>query len=646
MEHQAMVEAGVAASEHGTAVLTQIQSGYLALIPMFPLLGSALAFILGRNTKWLAGVIATGAAVCAFIVTVFLFSGLPEHGAFVQNMFTWISVDNFTTGFSFTFDRLTAVMCLVITGIGSLIHLYSTSYMEEDPSVHRFFSYLNLFLFSMLVLVLGSNILVMFVGWEGVGLCSYLLIGFWFTNSAYAAAGRKAFVVNRIGDAGVLLGTFLLFYHFGTIDFAALNDAIPRAVASSPALASVLVLAAFGLFVGATGKSAQLPLFVWLPDAMAGPTPVSALIHAATMVTAGIYMMARLHTVFDAAPLVQAVIVIVAVLTAFVAAFTAMTQYDIKKVLAYSTVSQLGFMFMAAGSGMYWVALFHVVTHAFFKACLFLGAGSVIHGCHHEQDMREMGGLWKKMPITFATYFISTLAIAGLAPLSGYFSKHAILMALQEFENPFIVAYIPIILLVAKVTAFMTAFYMMRSVAMTFFGTYRGHAHPHESPVRMTLPLIILAILAMVGGYLPMQSYLAPVLGHHVHEHSEPLFESILASWTGIAGIVVALVLYIGLPNIPGLIAKVLFPLTLLSQRKFYLDEIYNFLLVSPLEKLASIFFSFFDQGLIDGTVNASGAVMEVSGEVLRTTQTGQIRHYAFFILLGTITLTSLYLIF
>jgi NADH-quinone oxidoreductase subunit L len=627
-------------------VLTQIEISSLALIPLFPLLGSLLAFVIGKKKHSLAGIIATLAAVASFVVTVNLFLSLPGNSSYVQNLFSWISVDNFNASFSFTFDRLTAVMCLVITGIGSLIHLYSTSYMEEDESVHRFFSYLNLFLFSMLLLVLGSNILVMFVGWEGVGLCSYLLIGFWFTNSAYASAGKKAFVVNRIGDAGVLLGTFILFYHFGTIDFAALNDSIPRALAASPALQSVLVLAALGLFIGATGKSAQLPLFVWLPDAMAGPTPVSALIHAATMVTAGVYMMARLHTLFDAAPVVQGVIVIIATLTAFIAAFIAITQNDIKKVLAYSTVSQLGFMFMAAGAGLYWVALFHVVTHAFFKACLFLGAGSVIHGCHHEQDMRHMGGLWKKMPLTFITYLISTLAIAGIAPLSGYFSKHAILEALSHFDNSLVGPYIPMLVMIAKITAFMTAFYMARSVAMTFFGSYRGHAHPHESPLRMTLPLIILSGLAIVGGYLPLQEYLAPVLGHHVHDHHESLLESLLASWTGIAGVAVGFILYLLVPSIPRIIGTLAFPLTKLSQNKFYLDELYGFFIVRPLEKIASIFFIFFDQGIIDGAVNASGAVMEVGGEVLRTTQSGQIRHYALFIFMGTVFLTAVYLIY
>lgn len=628
-----------------TSSLQLIESSRLGLVPLFPLIGSALAYIVGNSNKQLAGIIATFAAALSFIVVLSLTLSLPQDSAYWFQAFSWISFGSLDISFAFSFDHLTAVLCLVITGIGSLIHLYSTSYMEEDDSVHRFFSYLNLFLFSMLILVLGASIPVMFVGWEGVGLCSYLLIGFWFTNSDYASAGRKAFVVNRIGDAGVLIGIFILFYQFGTLDFAALNHLIPAAIHINPAISSVLTLAALGLFIGATGKSAQIPLFVWLPDAMAGPTPVSALIHAATMVTAGVYMMARLHTLFDAAPIVQAIIIGVAILTAFVAAFSAITQNDIKKVLAYSTVSQLGFMFMAAGSGAYWIALFHVVTHAFFKACLFLGAGSVIHGCHHEQDMRHMGGLWKKMPITFITYLVSTLAIAGIAPLSGYFSKHAILESLADFDNQYYLPYSALCLGIAKVTAFMTAFYMTRSVAMTFFGAYRGHAHPHESPLRMTLPLIVLAFLAAIGGFLPLQEYLQSVLGHHVHLHEFHILEALAASWTGIAGVLLGLVLYCGLTRIPGAIGDIFFPLTKLSQGKFFFDEIYGAMIVSPLKSFSVFLWKVVDAGFIDGVVNSSGSLVEVGGEVSRTAYTGQIRHYAFFIFVGTFALTFIYLI-
>ena len=613
----------------------------LFITPLFPLVGSALAFVIGRKSKPMAGIIATLAATLAFVTVLINFIALGEAEAFKQVLWHWISVEDVQVNFSFAFDQLTAVMCLVITGIGSLIHLYSTAYMEEDESVHRFFSYLNLFLFSMLVLVMGSNILMMFIGWEGVGLCSYLLIGFWFKNVSYAAAGRKAFVVNRIGDAGVLLGTFLLFHHFHTFEFSEFGALI----AKHPNLSGMFTLAALGFFIGATGKSAQIPLFVWLPDAMAGPTPVSALIHAATMVTAGVYMMARMHTLFDAAPMIQAIIVGVAALTAFVAAFTALTQNDIKKVLAYSTVSQLGFMFMAAGAGAYWVALFHVVTHAFFKACLFLGAGCVIHGCHHEQDMRHMGGLRKYMPITFATYLVSTLAIAGICPLSGYYSKHAILNALESTQNLYLEPYAEFVFVVANITAFLTAFYMMRSVIMTFFGSYRGHAHPHESPLRMTIPLIVLSLLAAVGGFLPLSEYVSKVLPVGEHHHSESIIEGLIHSWIGFAGIGVAILFYVVLPTIPSLLYKMAGPISLLSQGKFFLDEIYRFTIIRPLEGIAHFLWKVVDQGIIDGTVNSTGAVMEVGGEVIRTTQTGQLRHYAFFMFVGTIFLTFFYLV-
>lgn len=616
------------------------ESSSLALIPLFPLIGSVAAFLVGRIKHAAAGIIATGAAALSFCVVLKLFLTLDHGDVYIQNVFNWMTVGNLNIPFGLRFDQLTSVMCLVVTGIGSLIHLYSTAYMSHDASVHRFFSYLNLFLFSMLLLVMGSNLLVMFVGWEGVGLCSYLLIGFWFTNASYASAGRKAFVVNRIGDAGFLLAIFLLYWHLGTVDFGE----ITRALTDKQGFQDIATLIALGLFVGATGKSAQIPLFVWLPDAMAGPTPVSALIHAATMVTAGVYMMARLHVVFDLAPEVQALVVIVAVLTAFVAAFTALTQNDIKKVLAYSTVSQLGFMFMAAGSGAYWVALFHVVTHAFFKACLFLGAGSVIHGCHHEQDMRHMGGLRKYMPITFATYLISTLAIAGICPLSGYYSKHAILAALEHNHNESLHTLSRFILPLASITAFMTAFYMMRSVMMTFFGSYRGHAHPHESPLAMTIPLMVLAGLAVIGGFLPIGSYVSPILPYLSH-HPESIVEGIIHSWVGIAGVLLAVILYQFAPNIPGLVMKASGFLGTLSKDKFFFDEIYGALIVRPLERAARFSWQFIDQSVIDGVVNGTGACMEVSGEIVRSTQTGQLRHYALFMFIGTVVVTFFYLV-
>ncbi len=616
----------------------------LGFLPLSPLLGCMLAYALGRRGGNVAGWIATIASTVAFAWVVKLFLALPHGTYFEDQLFTWFASGPLKVDFTLRFDALTAVMCLVVTGVGSLIHLYSIGYMAEDEGRARFFSYLNLFMFSMLLLVLGGNLLVLFVGWEGVGLCSYLLIGFWYKNLNYAAAGRKAFVVNRIGDLGFLIAIFLLFWNYGTVDFVQLSNVIGL---DRITLIPVTVIA-ICLFVGACGKSAQIPLFVWLPDAMAGPTPVSALIHAATMVTAGIYMMARLHYLFDLAPFAQMVVALIAVLTAFVAGTTALAQNDIKKVLAYSTVSQLGFMFMAAACGAYWVAIFHLVTHAFFKACLFLGAGSVIHGCHHEQDMRHMGGLRSKMPITFYTYLFSTFAIAGIYPFAGYQSKHAILAALGENTNGFLATSTTFLVMVASMTAFITAFYMSRSVTMTFFGEYRGHAHPHESPWLMTIPLIILAILATVGGVLlahPLQHYLAAVLPVQEAHHAETVFESILHSWVGISGMVLAFVLYTTLKEVPAEIYKTLGPLSRLLTRKYYFDEIYAALIVTPLQKFSDQLWKRADQVLIDGAVNGSAELVDISGEITRTMQTGQTRHYALFMFLGTIVVVLFYLV-
>lgn len=630
----------------------------LALIPLLPLFGALVAYFAGRLNKDLSGWIATAASALSFGWVVKCFLALGDR-VFEDNMFLWFSIGDLSVDFTLRFDHLTAVMCLVVTGIGTLIHLYSVGYMHEDEGRPRFFAYLNLFMFSMLLLVTGANLLVMFVGWEGVGLCSYLLIGFWFKNLAYAAAGRKAFVVNRIGDLGFLLGIFLLYREFGTVDFIELSQALlgQPAISSIPGitLGAFCTLVAACLFIGATGKSAQIPLFVWLPDAMAGPTPVSALIHAATMVTAGVYMIARLNILFAAAPLTAAVVVAVAVLTALVAATIAVTQNDIKKVLAYSTVSQLGFMFIAAGAGAYWVAVFHLVTHAFFKACLFLTAGSVIHGCHHEQDMRHMGGLKKYMPITTATYAVSTLAIAGIFPFAGYQSKHAILGALAGTPNEYLSPYVHALYLVASLTAFLTAFYMTRSFAMTFLGKYRGHAHPHESPLTMTVPLMVLALLSTVGGlalggafgeHLSLQEYLSSVVPFGAPHHHESIIESILGSWVGFAGVGLGLLFYTSLKEIPGQIYRAVLPLSKLSERKFFVDEIYCTLIVRPLEGLAAFLWRFFDQGLVDGAVNGTAAVIDISGEMVRGSQSGQVRQYAFFMFVGTVLLIVLCFVF
>ncbi|MCB0310413.1 MAG: NADH-quinone oxidoreductase subunit L [Bdellovibrionales bacterium] len=625
----------------------------LFLIAFFPLIGAVLAYLVGIKHRAAAGWIATGAATLSFLWVIRSFLTLnaldlqPDERVLTQNLFHWIQIGGFKADFLLRFDTLTAVMCLVVTGVGSLIHLYSTAYMAEDPAPHRFFAYLNLFMFSMLLLVLGGNLLILFIGWEGVGLCSYLLIGFWHKNLAFAAAGRKAFVVNRIGDAGFLLGIFLLFERYGTINFAELESAMLM----QGAAVGFVSLVALCLFVGACGKSAQIPLFVWLPDAMAGPTPVSALIHAATMVTAGVYMLARLNYLFAASALAAAVILIVAVLTALIAALTALTQYDIKKVLAYSTVSQLGFMFMAAAAGAYWVAIFHVVTHAFFKACLFLGAGSVIHGCHHEQDMRQMGGLLRKMPVTAITYLVSVLAISGIFFFSGYQSKHAILASLEHMHNAYLIGALDYILLLVNFTAFLTAFYMMRSFTMTFLGEYRGHAHPHESPWPMTLPLVILALLATFSGILlqsesySLQAFLSPVLPRGYEQHHESVLAALLHSWIGVLGVGLALVFYTKLKAIPGILYKTFLPIGVLSQNKFFFDEVYAALIVNPLEGAARFLWKHVDQAVIDGSVNGTAALVDVSGEIRRVTQTGQLRFYALCLFLATIFFLLFYLV-
>ena len=467
------------------------------LIPLFPLIGFLING-LGRNfwSKTLVSWIGSVAILASFALSlgIFLELNASDVKSFTVPLFDWIQVGALRIPFSFLVDPLSSIMLLIVTGIGFLIHVYSAGYMHSDVGFAKFFAYLNLFIFFMLLLVLGSNYVVLFIGWEGVGLCSYLLIGFWFTNVNYASAAKKAFVMNRIGDLGFLLAVFFIYSTFGSVEFA---NVFPQA-ALLPSGSTILVVITLLLFVGATGKSAQLPLFTWLPDAMAGPTPVSALIHAATMVTAGIYMIARSNILFTLAPLTMNIVAIVGLSTAIVAALIAITQNDIKKVLAYSTVSQLGYMFLGLGVGAYTGAFFHVITHAFFKALLFLGAGSVIHAMHHEQDMRNMGGLKAKLPITFFTMLMGTIAISGLPPFSGFFSKDEILAHVYEHN--------PTLWVIGVIGAMLTAFYMFRMLFLTFWGSFRGtkeqEKHLHESPKSMTIPLVVLAILSVFGGLI------------------------------------------------------------------------------------------------------------------------------------------------
>lgn len=619
------------------------------LVPFLPLLGFLING-LGRNflPKSLTGVIGSGTVLAAFVISLLIFFEVRQPGFAPQvvSLFDFISVGSLHIPFAFQVDQLSALFLLIITGVGSLIHIYSTSYMhgESSESFARYFAYLNLFVFSMLILVLGANYVMMFIGWEGVGLCSYLLIGFWFKNINYNKAASKAFIMNRIGDLGFLLGIFLLIQQFGSVTFIEVFEKVPSLGEGSGVLFAIAML----LFVGAMGKSAQIPLYTWLPDAMAGPTPVSALIHAATMVTAGIYMVARSNVIYSLAPHIQAIVAIVGLVTALLAASIALKQNDIKKVLAYSTVSQLGYMFIALGCGAYTAAVFHVMTHAFFKALLFLGSGSVIHAMGGEQDIRKMGGLKKWMPVTNITFLIGCLAIAGIPGFSGFFSKDEILAHAFGYNK--------IIYALALVGALMTAFYMFRLYYITFTGKFRGtheqEHHLHESPAAITLPLIVLAILSVIGGYvgLPevfgaphlLAEYLSPVFAPSApYLHAEHLSHALEWGLMGLSTVLVIVMIFIargkfrqyedtGAEN-TGL-AKVL-------ENKWYVDELYDAIIVKPLMVLSRFFQDVVERAGIDGLVNGVGAGVKWGGRQIRLLQNGQVGFYIFAMVIGMIVL-------
>ena len=613
------------------------------LIPVLPLVGFLINGLF-RNflPKSLVGIIGSGTVLVSFLLSLLVFGEVRQEGfqPVVVNLWDFISVDKLHISFSFLVDQLSTLFLLIITGVGFLIHLYSTSYMhdEEGPDFARYFAYLNLFVFSMLLLVMGANFVILFIGWEGVGLCSYLLIGYWFKNVDYGYAARKAFIMNRIGDVGFLIAIFMLIAKFGSVEFSevfAKGDTV-----SVGAITAITLL----LFVGATGKSAQIPLYTWLPDAMAGPTPVSALIHAATMVTAGIYMIARSHVLYDLAPVTQNVVAIIGLATALLAATIALKQYDIKKVLAYSTVSQLGYMFLGLGVGAYDGAVFHVMTHAFFKALLFLGAGSVIHAMGGEQDMRKMGALRKWMPITHLTFLIGCIAIAGIPPFSGFFSKDEILAAAYGKS--------PVYYVVGVFTALLTAFYMFRLYAMTFRGQFRGtheqEHHLHESPWAITVPLVVLAILAAAAGFLGIPpvfapnahllgKYLAPVLGEGAHgPELERGLEGILMVVSVVLAIIGAVVAGMRFSKKPDLAEPTGFGKILAN--KWYVDEFYNALIVRPLDLLAQ-FLVFFDKNIIDGIVNGVGRLVKYSSRQLRLLQSGQVGGYVLLMVVGILVL-------
>ncbi len=604
-------------------------SQQLWLIPLLPLLGFLINGLFGRRfPNLLVGLIAVGTVFGSFLWVVKSLQALGalEH-AHVEHYYTWLESGNLNIGVDLMIDRLTAVMLLVVTGIGTLIHIYATGYMSHEGGFYRFFAYLNLFMFFMLTLVLGANYLMVFVGWEGVGLCSYLLIGFYTLKKSAGDAAKKAFIVNRIGDFGFTLAMFLMFVHFGSFDFKTVFDKVaPMAVEQT---AGPLTWIALLLFVGAAGKSAQIPLYVWLPDAMEGPTPVSALIHAATMVTAGVYMVARSSVIFLRAPEAMDVVAVVGLATAVMAATIGLAQNDIKKVFAYSTVSQLGYMFLACGVGAFSAGIYHVVTHAFFKALLFLGAGSVIHALEGEQDMRHMGGLMSKIPITFAVLACAWVAIAGVPPFAGFYSKDEILLAAHHHH--------PWMYWVGVATAAMTAFYVSRAMFMTFFGKYRGHHHPHESPFVMWGPLAVLAVLSLAGGwYFKIPHFLEPLFPLAEGAHDETLVYISVAA--GAAGIGLAWLFYVASPALPDSIANSLGGLYKLVYNKYFVDEAYNAAIVNPLVNGSrSLLWRVMDAGVIDGAVNGVGSLSRSIGGFVRLFQSGNIRSYAAWVTLGCV---------
>jgi NADH-quinone oxidoreductase subunit L len=667
----------------------------LLLIPLLPFVGFLINASLGRRLpKAVSGGVACLAMVLAFLVSLsvswpFLFG---DGHAVEQTVFTWLASGNLQVPFGLRLDQLSVLMILVVTGIGSLIHIYSVGYMHEetDSEYARYFSYLNLFASFMLVLVLGSNFPVMFVGWEGVGLCSYLLIGFYFTKQSASDAGKKAFVVNRVGDFGFILGMLLIFATFGTLDFQAVAAAAAERTPETLGM-GVMTVATLLLFVGATGKSAQIPLHIWLPDAMEGPTPVSALIHAATMVTAGVYMIGRNAVLFSHAPMTLEIVAAIGVATALMAGTIGLVQNDIKRVLAYSTVSQLGYMFLAMGMGAYAAGIFHLYTHAFFKALLFLGSGAVIHALAGEQDIRHMGGLKKYLPITYWTFLIGAMAIAGVPLLSGFFSKDEILY--RAFVGTDHHHGSKLLWTIGMITAFLTAVYMFRLVFLTFHGSRRtaaadahaghgadahGSAHghhgaPHDAPPSMAVPLIVLAIGSVVAGYVGVphalgghnriEGFLEPVFEVHgpaaageaaaaaaAHAPAEDLIAvermlMMLSTGIALAGIGLAFYFWLKRPDVPAQVAQSAGGLYRFLLNKYYVDEIYDALIVQPIKRISEgALWKSMDAGLIDGTVNGVGTVVRNTSATLRRVQTGSVRTYAASLFLGVVMILGWYL--
>ncbi len=654
---------------------------FIFLIPLFPLLGFLINGLFGKRFgKGLISYIACTTIGLSFVVALFMWKDLlsmpPEHRMLTQTLWDWITVGSLHISLSFLIDPLSMIMCLVVTGISFLIHVYSTGYMGDDESYWRYMSYLNMFVFFMCMLILGANYVVMFVGWEGVGLASYLLIGFWYQGYDNAIAGKKAFVVNRIGDFGFVLGMFLMFWTFGSLNYV---DVFPKAAEmyEHGALAmnsSVMVAICVLLFIGATGKSAQIPLYVWLPDAMAGPTPVSALIRSATMVTAGVYMVARTNVLYPLAPTALLVVSSMAALTALFAATMGILQNDIKKVLAYSTVSQLGYMFIGVGVTAYWAGIFHLMTHAFFKACLFLCSGSVIHAMSGDQDMRHMGGLAKKMPITYITMLFATIAISGIPPFAGFFSKDEILG--KAFAFPFYPMAGKVIWFLGTVGAGVTAFYMFRLIIMTFHGKFRGTEeqahHVHESPFNMTIPLMILATFSLIGGWFGIPEIIGAKLGHapnllehflepvfehstkiaatvvHPHHVAEPLEWSLMTMSVVVAIIGICLAFYIYMvrgKELPQKLAKEYAQHYQLIYNKYFVDEIYELMIVWPIYYISVLLWKVVDAFMIDGIgVNGPGWLVKRLSAGSRLVQNGYVQTYGAFMVMGVVAMVCFYL--
>ena len=655
---------------------------YVWLIPMFPAIGFLINGFFGRQySKKMVGWVACSALGLSFLTSILIFFeliGRPStERVFEKVIFDWVVSGSFQTVIGYQIDPLSILMALVVSGVSFFIHIYSVGYMHDDPGYPRYFTYLNLFVFMMLNLILANNFLLMFVGWEGVGLCSYLLIGFWFEKDSAANAGKKAFVVNRVGDFGFILGMFLLFTSLGKHGIWTLDFTEVFANANKLDTATVTAITIL-FFIGACGKSAQIPLYVWLPDAMEGPTPVSSLIHAATMVTAGVYMIARCNVLYTMAPLSMAIVAIVGVATAIYTASIGFCQNDIKKVLAYSTISQLGYMFLGVGVGAFSAGIFHLMTHAFFKGLLFLGAGSVMHALSGELDMRKMGALRKKIPITFWTFFFATLAIAGIPGLSGFFSKDEILwQAFSSSHGHFL------LWLVAAIAAGMTAFYMFRALFMTFFGESRVDEHVahhiHESPKIMTVPLMVLAVLSIVGGYIGVphvlgganhiHEFLAPVLGGGAEPAKAHAGISILSqAWASggeggghgatlellmmvvsvviaLIGIGIAYLFYVKNPALPKLVAERWKGLYKLVFNKYYVDELYEILFINSLKNLGMGLWKGFDDFVIDGTINGIAYLIGLLSGAMRKMQTGLVQNYAFSMIIGGIVLVAYYIV-